>query len=257
MPSNDMNIKGSDRTISLWYDAPLQSNTEPPCYQGYATVQVGRKLYRHGGHDFVGGELGPSIDQLWELDIDQRKWTLLKTKCSGGKDGNSPGPRSFHTMFHYKGDLYVWGGMNKHNRMNIQNTFDSKLYRLKNGVASESTSKGEGRVWELVKTSSQRPPGREEHAGVLYKGKYYITGGQLSSKQTTNDTWALDLGSFKWKALKNGPIERHLHQMWASNDKLYVLGGRTKVFERKVGGATELSNPSIEEFVTYDIVSKT
>ena len=39
-------VKGSDSTISLWYDAPLSSHVSPPCYQCCAYVQVGNKLYR-------------------------------------------------------------------------------------------------------------------------------------------------------------------------------------------------------------------
>ena len=39
-------VKGSDTTISLWYDAPLASHASPPCYQCCAYVQVGNKLYR-------------------------------------------------------------------------------------------------------------------------------------------------------------------------------------------------------------------
>ena len=164
------------------------------------------------------------------MDIAERKWTRLETTCRGSND--SPGPRSSHTIFPYKGDLYVWGGMNRHNRMNLPNNFDSKLYRLKN-VASDK------RVWEVVKTSAQRPAGREEHAGVLYKGKFYIFGGKLGGpgKALTNDLWVLNLSNFKWKALKSsdGP-GRHLHQMWAAKNKLYVLGGRTKVYKREVNG---------------------
>ena len=39
-------VKGSDTTISLWYDAPLSTHVSPPCYQCCAYVQVGNKLYR-------------------------------------------------------------------------------------------------------------------------------------------------------------------------------------------------------------------
>ena len=53
---------------------------------------------------------GPSVDQLWELDIDKRKWALLQTSVASNNESNSPGPRSSHTILHYKGDLYVFGG---------------------------------------------------------------------------------------------------------------------------------------------------
>ena len=72
------------------------------------------------------------------------------------------------------------------------------------------------------------------------------------------DTWVLNLSNWKWSPLKDGPITRHCHGMWAANNKLYVLGGRTN---HKIDGPitltnTILGNPAIEEFVSFDLESK-
>lgn len=239
--------KGSDGTISLWHDALLMTETEPPLLQSYAWVQVGRKIYRHGGIDAVEHEDAPSCDELWEFDIDGRKWTLLET--TGGSD--SPGPRGGHTMFSWKNDLYIWGGMDR------KKCLCSKLYRLKDvaRVCNDSANSAP-LAWEVVRIKSRRPSGRKEHAGVLYKNNYYVMGGWLgSTNRPIDDLWVLNMSNFKWTPLKCGPVGRHCHGMWASNNKLYVLGGR--VIVEGGGDRLGITNPSIEDFVSYDILSKT
>jgi hypothetical protein len=140
-------------------------------------------------------------------------------------------------MWAWKDALFVWGGeggLASHGH-------DAKLYRLplKNGGILR---------WEVVKTS-MKPRGRKEHAGVLYKGKYYITCGYSD----LNDTWVLNMNNFKWKALPDGSVDRYCHGMWAVHDKLYVLGGR-----RFHPGVDPISTPhlatySIERFVSFDL----
>ena len=70
-----------------------------------------------------------------------------------------------------------------------------------------------------------------------------------------NDTWCLNLSTFKWSSLKSGPTSRHCHGMFAANDKLYVLGGR--IAEVAPSGETSSANPSIEEFCSFDLKTKT
>ena len=64
----------------------------------------------------------------------------------------------------------------------------SKLHWLKN-VTQGAGNEDAPLWWEVVKTNSQKPPQPEEHAGVLYKGKYYISGGCTGStiKGPTDD----------------------------------------------------------------------
>ncbi|EJK63017.1 hypothetical protein THAOC_16349 [Thalassiosira oceanica] len=42
-------VKGSDQTMSVWSDAPLQTKTQPPLILFYGTCQIGRRVYRFGG----------------------------------------------------------------------------------------------------------------------------------------------------------------------------------------------------------------
>ncbi len=70
--------------------------------------------------------------------------------------------------------------------------FFSKLYRLKlsagkqQGNNKNNNKNGAYYMWEIVKVRSQEPVGREEHAGVLYKGKYYIHAGN-NTTHTSKD----------------------------------------------------------------------
>ena len=86
-------VKGNDETMSLWKNAQLTSKTKPLPLQFRASTQMGRKMYFHGGIDFTETELDWTSDEVWEFDIDERRWRRLET---GGK---SPGARSGHTMF--------------------------------------------------------------------------------------------------------------------------------------------------------------
>jgi hypothetical protein len=85
-------------------------------------------------------------------------------------------------------------------------------------------------MWDVVKVRFHlEPVGREDFAGVVYKGKYYVHGGNnpYVEGSALRDTWVLNLTNLKWSQLKDGPVTRHCHGMWAGNNKLYVLGGRT------------------------------
>lgn len=87
-------------------------------------------------------------------------------------------------------------------------------------------------MWDVVKVRSHlEPVGREDFAGVVYKGKYYVHGGNnpYVEDSALRDTWVLNLTNLKWSQLKDGPVTRHCHGMWAGNNKLYVLGGRTDI----------------------------
>lgn len=70
-----------------------------------------------------------------------------------------------------------------------------------------------------------------------------------------NDTWCLNLSNFKWTSLKSGPTGRQCHGMFAANNKLYVLGGR--IAEIAPNGETSNACPSIEEFCSFDLETKT
>lgn len=246
--------KGSEETVCVWKNAPLLSKKTPPPLQFRASCQMGNKIYVHGGCDFCENDLDPDefADEVWQYDIDDRKWAKIPTA------GSSPGPRCGHTMFNWKGDLYLWGGMQE--KKSVFRMFFTKLYRLKLSAGMQGKKNKAAYMWEIVKVRSQEPPGREEHAAVLYKGKYYIHGGNNPYMETTalKDTWVLNLSNFKWSPLKDGPIIRHCHGMWAANNKLYVLGGRTSTSAEVTFTFKDamLTNPSIEEFVSFDLESK-
>jgi hypothetical protein len=226
-------VKGSDCTVSIWDSVPLMTQTEPTHNQDYAWTQVGRKIYRHGGVD-KSSDLDQG-EELWMLNIDSRIWTLLRT---GGKH---PGCRYGHTMWSWRNSLYVWGG----GLSRWSKSRDTKLYRL-------DLSKSD-LVWEMVKTKAS-PPGREYHAGVVYKDKYYISGGDYDS-HITKECWVLNMTNFKWTKLKDAPTERQQHGMWAAHDKLYILGGR-RVYSDLIMTRLQDAYYTVEEFVSYDIKTK-
>merc|ERR1712194_104755 len=128
----------------------------------------------------------PKIDELWAFDIDLRYWSMIRYN----NVGKTPGPRTGHTMFAYQNALYLWGGTSQHG------IIDSKLYRFQFDLGidrnTNSTSSGShSGTWEVVKTKgSLKPSPRTDHAGVLYKGRYYITGGECG--ENLAEFWCLD-----------------------------------------------------------------
>jgi len=242
MVSNIYGVEGSDGRISVWNQVPVMSREQPESLQFYAWAQIGRKIYTHGGLDFIDTKSVlagiPLKDEVWELDIDTRKWALLNIA-----PGRTPGPRRGHSMFAFKNALYIWGGSGTTRGVRVS----SKLYRL-------DLNDRHSLSWKVIKSKNGlMPPPREEHAGVLYKGNYYITGGNLNESMLTDDLWCLDVAKLKWHALKAGPVERHSHNMWAANGKLYVLGGLT--IKKHIENFIKASH-SIDNFDIYDIEKK-
>jgi|AntRauTorckE5430_2_1112549.scaffolds.fasta_scaffold02821_1 hypothetical protein len=244
-------VKGSDGRASIWKQVPIMSPAcmQPPKLQFEAWTQVGRKIYIHGGKDFVSCEWYPTVDEVWVFDIDSREWSQVNVDV---KKGNTPGPRAGHTMFEYKNALYVWGG---------QGTFgvnNSKLHRLSLDGISPSRKQAkplpQPLVWEVVKLkSSAKPSPRENHAGVLYQGKYYVSCGELPGQTLSDDLWCLNLSNMKWSMLKSGPKKRLSHGMWAAHDKIYLLGGRTY---EKDPVTEKMKCYTINDFHSYDIKDK-
>lgn len=178
----------------------------------------------------------PLLDEVWELDLDTKKWRKLHTI------GDTPGPRSGAHMFAIDNNLYMWGGRSAFR------TTDNKLYCLElgpDGKGVNNTYK-----WKVIKTKgSVKPPPREDFGAVYYKGKYYIMGG-LTNNKSSDELWSLNMSTLKWTCLKPGSVKRHNHRMWAGRGKLFVLGGRT--FKEGVENP-HMATYSISNFDKYDI----
>jgi len=243
-------VSGSDGRVSVWNQIPCMSKTQPPSAQYQAWTRSGRYIYTHGGIDFMCvsplEHRLPQLDEVWRFHMDTRKWDRLDIRKGIGIV--TPGLRAGHSMFVFRNCLYVWGGS-----AGQSTGHDAKLYRLRMGTVSTNNTKP--LAWEVVKLkSSMKPPPREEHAGILYKEKYYVTGGNLlSTRDLTNDLWCLNLLNFKWSALKCGGVERHCHGMWAAYDKLYILGGRA--IHSHVTNPIKASH-TVCDFNSYDIKTK-
>lgn len=73
--------KGSDGLTSIWKQyPPSKKEIRPFPLQFGAWVQVGRKVYTHGGLDFMDKQIfsrKTRMDELWELDIDKRVWRYV------------------------------------------------------------------------------------------------------------------------------------------------------------------------------------
>ena len=69
------------------------------------------------------------------------------------------------------------------------------------------------------------PERLQEHHGVLYRGKIYITGGLDSTGQTTKVAYRYDPRGNTWEKIADIPEPRHHMPMVVVNDTLYAIGG--------------------------------
>jgi len=229
-------IQGSDARVSVWTPlAPTEEEQQPTPLQFNAWTRHGDSIYIHGGYNFMEKDFSkrkPYLDEVWELNLESRQWKKLSTT------GTSPGPRYGHVMFAHKDAIYVWGGVGSSGF----GYADTKLYCLDLGTCR----------WQALKTrGSLSPSQREDHAGVIYQGKFYIFGGKNREGGVSDELWCLNMDNLKWTILKRGK-RRYCHKMWAARGKLYVLGGRD---QDKAGGRTR--EWTIDDFDVFDIEGKT
>jgi len=224
-------MKGSDARVSVWTPlAPTEEDEQPTLLQYNAWTRYGDSIYIHGGYnamDLDRSENKPSLDEVWELKLESRTWKRLSTT------GDSPGPRSGHVIFAHKDSLYVWGGVGP------SGFADTKTYRLDLATC----------CWQAMKTKgASRPSNRENHAGVMYRGKFYMAGGETRVGGVSDEMWCLNMDNMKWTMLKPGK-KRYCHKMWAAQGKVYILGGRDH-------DETGFYEWTIDDFDVFEIETK-
>jgi hypothetical protein len=246
-------VKGSDKRISVWTKVPTehQNYRHPSKLTFYAYARCGRKIFFHGGKDFVSATPSLEGDVVSVLDLDSMAWSRLTI----GRGPDHVGPRAGHTMFVHKNFLYLWGGTA------LYGMSDNKLYRVDASSAMNKLKDPNNQelYWTVCKTKKTPPPVREEHSGVLYKGCYYVFGGYRTghTREThgpMGDLWCLNLANLKWSMMsQKGPMVRQNHKMFAARNQLYVFGGQTT--DPKIDNFM-MASRTLDDFDCYDIETK-
>ena len=124
----------------------------------------------------------------------QKTGSTLNWTCIGNEEGAElPMERASHSMVHYEGKCYIYGGMDDDN---------NKL----------------GDVWELDLTSacfrhlelgaaSYQPIGRSGHSANIYNGRMYIFGGIYELAKEINEMMMFDFKDNTFALIEGGSNE--------------------------------------------------
>ena len=135
---------------------------EPSARNGHSAVVYSGSMYVFGGDD------GSKKNDVWELDLETKKWSLVTTI------GTKPSARIGHSAVVHSGSMYVFGGEDSSSKK-------QDVWKLDLGTNQ----------WSEVTTTGTKPSARIGHSAIVYNGKMYVFGGDDGSKK--QDVWKLDL----------------------------------------------------------------
>lgn len=126
-----------------------------------------------------------------------------------------PYMRYGHTAVSWNNNAYIWGGRNdKNGACNGLFCFNTELLE-----------------WLRVRTSGDKPSGRDGHSACVISSRMYIFGGfEERIDRYTDEVYALNFSTFTWMYVKCSgriPIWRDFHSASAIGNKMYIYGGRS------------------------------
>jgi len=188
---------------------PQQGETPVPRF-GQITHLVNRKMYIHGGNEFI---ISP-LEDFHYYDFETNRWHKLET--NGG-----PSARYFHSSAIHNGKLYIFGGQS--NKKVFYNDF--YVYDL------------ERNVWQKIElTPSEQHPlplPRAGHITFVIQNRLYLFGGfgDDGGFSYRDDMFYLDLDKLDhWVTVElhegsNTPKSGRCLSCVILGDKCYAFGG--------------------------------
>lgn len=173
----------------------------PSKRSGMQTSTVGTSVYFFGGYTKKEGEY---FNDLYEFNPMTGSFGEIKT-------GESPPPRTDHTLVTYGGSLYAFAGYAWSERLNDLWEFrtSTRTWRLLNGGVS--------------------PAPRFGHTATVHHDKMLIFGG-WNGHETLNDLWTFSFSTSCWtRFTTSGFISpRYRHTSIICGSSLFVFGGVNK-----------------------------
>ena len=206
----------------------VETSGETPPARAYAATAVFQtKIVVFGG---CNGTLASHFrNDLWALDVQHKTWSRVNVAA----DQALPVGRAQHSMVHYGGLLYVFGGNNKRggkrHLLSDLHSFDftkSRWVLLNDGHGGGEAGTGEA------------PSKRSGHAMVLQNGGIFVFGGgglEEGAEGFYDSLWVFDTAARRWSLLtqedegglvgSKRPCARAGHSMVAVGNDVYVFGG--------------------------------
>lgn len=186
-------------------------------WSSFATGQSGRSYHTMTRVDsklwVFGGAQADSDPQLLLLDA------YTRTASVPAVAGSAPSARKEHSMVHYSGALYLFGGV----LLSDGASLDGTLHQL------DACSSCGSRAWRSLSTSGvARPAGRRGHSASVIGHTMYIFGGVDATGAYHNAVHSLDLRNLHWSqppAIGTPPQARWGHAATLVNERVVVWGG--------------------------------
>ncbi|CAG8377640.1 unnamed protein product [Penicillium salamii] len=213
-------------TSSRQWSRAIPPGSRPSGRYGHTLNILGSKLYVFGGQ--VEGFF---FNDLIAFDLNQlqnpaNKWEVLiaNTHEGGPPLGQSPPPRTNHTIVSYNDKLFLFGGTNGVQWFNDVWCYD----HISNS-------------WTEVDCVGFIPTPREGHASALVNDVMYVFGGRTDEGVDLGDLSAFRISTRRWYSFQNmgpAPSPRSGHSMTAFGKQIIVMAGEPSSAPRD---ATELS----------------
>ncbi|XP_043692125.1 tRNA wybutosine-synthesizing protein 2/3/4 [Telopea speciosissima] len=167
---------------------------------GHTSSVIGQYVFIIGGR----GDPTKILDDVWVLDTDKNKWTLLE--CNR----NIFYPRHRHAAAAVGSKIYVFGGLNNEmicSSMHVLNTENSR--------------------WSNISILGEWPCARHSHSLVAKGSQLYMFGG-YDGEKPLGDLYSFDTKTCLWKKEKTAgraPHARFSHSMFVYKNYLGIIGG--------------------------------
>ncbi|KAK9855880.1 hypothetical protein MYU51_001529 [Penicillium brevicompactum] len=200
-------------TSSRQWSRAIPPGSRPSGRYGHTLNILGSKLYVFGGQ--VEGFF---FNDLIAFDLNQlqnpvNKWEILiaNTHEGGPPLGQSPPPRTNHTIVSFNDKLFLFGGTNGVQWFNDVWCYD----HISNS-------------WTEIDCVGFIPTPREGHASALVNDVMYVFGGRTDEGVDLGDLSAFRISTRRWYSFQNmgpAPSPRSGHSMTAFGKQIIVMAG--------------------------------
>eukprot|EP00918_Siedleckia_nematoides_P057974 GHVU01126404.1.p1 GENE.GHVU01126404.1~~GHVU01126404.1.p1 ORF type:complete len:302 (-),score=41.30 GHVU01126404.1:1339-2244(-) len=165
-----------DPSAGKWTSFPI-SGAAPSGRYCHGSTLDGDNLYIIGG-----GNVDDKLDDLWVLDLKQKKWNKLEPTNSSAP---APEPRQGLVATVYDNKLYIFGGFSKESHSAFNEVWFFDL---------------ENKSWNFVEPEGTVPNARHGHVGVRVDDTWIIHGGRKDhGEKYSIDVYGFHLSSQEWR----------------------------------------------------------
>lgn len=187
------------------FHEPKGLETSPPPRSVHSVCLYNDLIYIYGGWDSR-----KCFNDLWSLDVEQKKWTKVEYVQSDETTKVTPPATRYHAVAVYGDYMYICTGF-------LMDGHCNEMYRFH----------FINRTWEIVNTKGEAPSGRSRSRAVVYKDRMYLLGGfNMQRRSSLGDFYEFNFKTHTWKRVyaSNIPtISQHSFDLYGNT--IFTFGG--------------------------------